>query len=521
MVKVPGALRLLLVVSLVVTGSVVATAPAGAAPGLTVTPATGLLDQQIVTVTGAGFTAGTRLLVTQCAGAAPDGCAIDPPVNTVGAYGTVADDGTVRATLRLSRVLALEEGDTSCADDTCSIAVLARDEALAELARTGIDFAATGTAPPTPDAALSLAFPGGIRPKGGQATWTGSGLLPWFHAVRVDFDVLNPPISVHDIVGPAEPAAYVALCTAPPAGWGGCERFTGPPQFAPGLGPFRFHQTVPVTGAGTVSTSQHVPRMWDSDAGRIDCAVEDCAIALDQDPAHSVLADVAWAPEWAPYPSGAAFVTAAYRALIGRAPTASERSTAVAALTDRSLTGFALLRQLAARADGRRMAEISRLYLAALGRRPDGSGLAYWADELARTGSISGIAVAFGRSPEFRQVFGSVSDERAVELAYQRTLGRNPAASERSYWVGRLRAGLARTHMIHHFSRAPEFVGREGGRSEATAITVALLRRAPTNDEWTLAGPGILRFDSRTLTQRADDAVLVVLSSNQLTAEVG
>jgi hypothetical protein len=75
--------------------------------------------------------------------------------------------------------------------------------------------------------------------------------------------------------------------------------------------------------------------------------------------------------------------------------------------------------------------------------------------------------------------------------------------------------------MIHLFSRTTEFLRREAGRCETAAITVALLRRGPTADEWFLAGPDGNLHDQKTPSQRADDGVLLVLSSNQLTSEVG
>ncbi|HMJ77328.1 MAG TPA: DUF4214 domain-containing protein [Iamia sp.] len=523
MMKTLGAWRLLIVGSIIAaTGLGLAAPPAGAVQALVVSPATGLLDQQVVTVTGTGFDYGRELTIAQCAGALPVGCELDPAVNTTAAYVTVTKNGTISATLRLSRVLELDSGDVSCADGACSIVAVAR-AGSPERARTPIDFEATGTAAPAPDATLAIATTD-RRADGASSTWTGSGYLPWFRAVQVAFDVPGPiPTSVAHQVGPRDPAAYMAVCAPSASGWGGCERFVSPVTVYGSCSGcwFKFHQLELVAANGTVSRVRELPRMVDTEDGRIDCAVSDCGFALEQDGApHSNVVDVSWAPEWAPYPSANAFVSAVYPAVLGRAATPSERATAVSGLTARSLTGFTLLRRLAGEdEDGRRLAELSRLYTAALGRPADGPGLLYWAGELARTGSISGIAAAMGRSPEFRSVFGSVSNDQAVTLAYQRTLGRNPGPNERSYWVGRLQAGLARTHMVHLFSRSPEFVTRERPASEAVAVSVALLGEAP-EDVWSL-GPGFNPRDPRTQTERVDDSVLTVLSSDQLIDQVG
>ncbi len=537
MMKAPGALRLLIVVAIVATGLGLAAPPAAAVQTLVVSPATGLLDQQVVTVTGTGFDTGRELVVAQCAGALPDGCDLDPAVNTTAAYVTVTRHGTISATLRLSRVLELDGGDVSCADGGCSIVAVAR-AGSPERARTPIDFEPTGTAPAPPGSTLAISTPA-MRANGSQASmWTGSGYLPWYRVVRVAFDQVGVPaghdgvpISVQDQVGPDEPAAYVAMCTSPPSGWAGCRRHVSPQYPLGSSGTFfRYHDWREVAPDGTVSEQRVLPRMWATRTGRVDCAIEDCSFALEQgssfavaepDAPHSNVVDIAWVPEWSPWPSASAFVADAYPALLGRAATAAERAEVIAGLTDRSITGFGLLRQLAGRDDGRRLAELTRLYLAALGRRPDAAGLLYWAGELRRTGSISAIATAFGRSPEFRNVYGSVSDAQAVDLAYQRTLGRLPASGERAYWVGRLRAGMSRTHMIHLFSRTPEYVGREASRSEATAVTVALLGRSPTADDWYLLGPDVVHYDSLVPSQRADDVVLDVLSDDQLVAAEG
>ncbi len=513
-----GALRLLVGSAVVATGMGLAAPPVAAAPALTVTPSTGLLDRSIVTVEGTGLSVDAQYLVTQCAGAAPAGCALDPPVNTNGAFVTTTGSGTMRAHLRLPRVLELEGGDVDCSTGACAIAVLRRSDNT-EVTRTAIDFEPTGTAT-VPDATLALTLGSRWRANGGTVRWQGAGYLPWFEATAIDAPGI--PISLAGSV--TSNAAYIAVCTPPPSGWAGCERYVSRPTLVPGSSgaTFKFTGRVSVDAQGRATDAVgSMPRMWDTDEGRIDCAVADCSFALEQDGApHSNVADVAWLPEWAPYPSAAAFVAAAYPALLGRPATASERSAAIAGLTDRSITGYRLLLDLAGRSDARRLAEITRLYTAALGRQPDGAGLVYWEQELERTGSMSAIAEAFGRTPEFRRTFGAANVTDAVEMAYVRTLNRYPTGKERQYWIDRLRAGLARTHMIHLFSRSPEFVAREDGRSRVAAITVALLRRGPTADEWYLVNPDWVYRDTRGRAERVDDGVLLILSSNQLDAEV-
>ena len=510
--RASGVLRLLVVGSIVAAGLGLAASPAAAAaPALTVTPATGLLDQQVVTVTGTGFTPGERLIVAQCAGAGLDGCALYPLINTTGAMVDVASDGTLHATIRPSRVI----GGVSCVEVECAVVAIAHVAPLTERARTSLDFAAMGTAPAPPDAPLAIAA-SDMRANGAAtASWGGSGYLPWFTAAPHAPDPAWPfPITIGYPDG--GPGAYLDMCAPAPSGWAGCERLVVEGTIGPLQVIVPTHEIIPVAPDGTVSDQRALPRLWRTwDRERIDCAVEDCGFALEQDGApHSNVVDVAWAPEWSPWPSARAFVVEAYATLVGRAPTPSERSAAVVALTDRSLTGYAFLRQLAARSDGLRLAELSRLYQAALDRAPDAGGLLYWASELRRTGSIAAVAGAFGRTSEFRQAFGpSVGRTTTVVNAYRRTLDRWPTGAEVRYWVDRLRAGMSRTHLVHLFSRTPEFVARRAGWSELIAVTVALLGRSPTADEW----DPIVTYGA----DQIDVVILDVLSSDELIAAVG
>jgi hypothetical protein len=434
MVKASGAVRLLIVVSVVATGLTLSASPAAAAPGLTVTPATGLLDGQAVTVAGTGFTPGVTVEVAQCAGAWPGRCQVQPILNGTVARVRVRDDGSFTVRLRLRRTLDPATGaDQGCAGSECAVAAidLGTDDDNGsgtggdgtERARVGIDFAASGAAPAPGPATLAITPTGRIRPDGVPTRWTGTGYDGGF--VLPDTALFDQPPLLLPQGGPLgpEPGAAVEVCTpSGPQGAVECRPWRTP-AVALGSSGYAFAQIVnqPVRPNGTVDTPVEVPRVLTASGERIDCAVEGCRFVLTQDDApRSPGVGVSWPREWAPWSSGSRFVNDAYRALVGRAPTTAERSAAVADLSERSLTARTFLRGLAADSGGRRLAELTRLYDAALNRGPDRAGLLYWEGELRRHGgNMNAIASAFGRAPEFRRLFGpAVSNADAVDSAY-------------------------------------------------------------------------------------------------------
>lgn len=490
-------------------------APAAAAPTLALDRSTGLLDGDVVIATGTGYPPGASIRFVQCIGDHPGWCEEHPLLNGNVAVATVAADGSVRARLRLWRSFDTPSGaDQLCTAGDCSVVAVHDDD---EVARAFFDVEETGTAT-RPPASLAVTTTS-VRANRVVTTWAGSGFDPDYLAVEYVYDGQPLPLGYVD----GDPGAYVAICVPGPGGGEECHRFLGRTIRHPVLPPVNFLWSFPVDAGGAVATSGvTVPRVLSTRDGRVDCAVVGCRVALTQDdfPVSNSVA-VPWAPEWAPYPSAAAMVADAYPRLVGRAATAAERSAAIAGLTDRSLTGRAFVAGLAERADGRRYAEVVRLYQAALNRRPDGNGVSYWSGELRRNGgSMNAIAAAFGRTPEFRSRYGpTVSDEAAVRNAYVSTLYREGTASERAYWVGRLRAGMSRTHMIHLFSRTPEFVGNEGGRSRAAAVAIGLLGRGPTADEW-FAMQSFVGVTAPARPERVEDQLLAYLGSELLRRRV-
>ncbi|MGI9597881.1 MAG: DUF4214 domain-containing protein [Acidimicrobiales bacterium] len=105
---------------------------------------------------------------------------------------------------------------------------------------------------------------------------------------------------------------------------------------------------------------------------------------------------------------------------------------------------------------------VVRLYLAVFERQPDREGLAYWVDTYLNGTALFDIAAGFMASTEWSNRYGSVDDDRFVELLYGNVLRRAPDDEGRHYWRALLAGGLARAELLLQFSESTEFVAKTG-----------------------------------------------------------
>ncbi len=103
-----------------------------------------------------------------------------------------------------------------------------------------------------------------------------------------------------------------------------------------------------------------------------------------------------------------------------------------------------------------------RVYAAALGRTPDGPGLAFWDGRLASGAiTIRELASSFVTSREFDAKFGGpdAAVETYVDALFANVLGRIGDDAGRAFWIGAIETGeLDRTDMLLAFANAPENV---------------------------------------------------------------
>lgn len=106
--------------------------------------------------------------------------------------------------------------------------------------------------------------------------------------------------------------------------------------------------------------------------------------------------------------------------------------------------------------------QIARLYFAFFLREPDPAGQAFWVGLVNSGVRLDTIAQEMAASPEFTTSYGSLPDERFVELVYNNVLTRVPDAAGFDHWLSALRSGVSRGTMMTGFSESLEFVMRTG-----------------------------------------------------------
>jgi len=459
----PGVALIAVLVAVVGVGAV-GIPPAGAAPALVVSPATGLLEYHVVGVQATGLTPGDAYWITQCD---PGGeCAFiegpaDHPYIPSNATFRIADGtGSITTRLQLRR--------SGCVPDGCTVRVLDDPDIDEVLASAPLTFAATGTYQ-WPQASLQATFtPPVIEASGVGAAVTG--MSPWAR------------------LSPNFPAmASIDVCRDDGELTGDdCHR---------GLD-FEAQRFDIVTLAdddsGSGSGGFRLPRYLDFGA-TWDCAVQGCMLLVSQGGHVQELGNpvtqpvpITYAPEWAPWPSADAWIDEAYEPLTGQTYDANARQQITEALTAREQKAVSLLALAGGATDApgaEEIGEVVRLYRAFFGRTPETGGLDYWLGRLHTGTTVSAIARAFGGTPEFKAMYGTVSNGTVVDRAYRNTLGREPDAAGRAYWIGRLQQGMARSTLLHHFSRSTEMRDRERPHVALTRVTSVLAERAPTRAE--------------------------------------
>ena len=181
-----------------------------------------------------------------------------------------------------------------------------------------------------------------------------------------------------------------------------------------------------------------------------------------------------------PFASSSIAVAQAYGDILGRTPTASERSSAIAALEAGTKTPSQLIASLVSGEGTKDAQPVVRLYLAGLGRLPDRSGLQYWTRRHAAGVPLVSLADQFLDSAEFARRYGSPSNAAYIDVLYRNVLGRAADASGSDYWNRRLVARqITRAGVLVQFSESNENKTKTAAKSEASVVYVGMVLRAP------------------------------------------
>jgi len=190
---------------------------------------------------------------------------------------------------------------------------------------------------------------------------------------------------------------------------------------------------------------------------------------------------------WRPFASWGAAVDRIHQWMIGRLPTATERSTWVSHLQAGTHTLPDLVVALrrgplhAAVVD-----PVTRLYQAYFLRVPDRAGITFWVDRRQAGVTLAKVSDGFARSSEFVAQYGPLTNRAFVERIYQNVLGRPGEPGGVTYWAGELDAGRrTRGSVMVGFSESPEYRGQQAAAVDAAVLVIYLEARTPTLAERT------------------------------------
>ena len=132
----------------------------------------------------------------------------------------------------------------------------------------------------------------------------------------------------------------------------------------------------------------------------------------------------------------------------------------------------------------RQIDSVVRLYCAALARCPDAGGLQAWSNAL-HAGAITLAAASDGfvGSAEFLQDYGSLNNAQYVQLIYINALGRQADATGLANCVAYLNAGGSRGTVLIGISESLEGQANLANRVEIIRLYYLLLKRMPTPAE--------------------------------------
>ena len=203
--------------------------------------------------------------------------------------------------------------------------------------------------------------------------------------------------------------------------------------------------------------------------------------------ASSAVTPTAPSVPYAPYSSWSQLVDQVYRQLIGRPPTAAERTQWLGPLQNGTKSPGDLVATLRQSAHHKNVVDqVTRLYRAYYLRIPDKGGLEYWITQRLGGRSLLSISAFFARSSEFVELYGDKTDQQFVELIYQNILGRPGEPSGVTYWTNEITSGRrGRGEVMIGFSEAAEYRTAQASEVTVSVLYILWLDRAPTTNEFT------------------------------------
>ncbi len=161
-------------------------------------------------------------------------------------------------------------------------------------------------------------------------------------------------------------------------------------------------------------------------------AVSPLAAGAESAPAEAAVSAPAAATAARTQAENERIVRAMYLGFLKREPTTAEKA---AGLTKATAGNFASLVSDVSRGDEWLGVFVDDLYNQTLGRDPDAQGKTYWIGELAEGNPSTLIAASVIGSTEFRNLSGN-TDDGFIERNYVRVLGRASETEGKTFWLG-------------------------------------------------------------------------------------
>jgi hypothetical protein len=179
------------------------------------------------------------------------------------------------------------------------------------------------------------------------------------------------------------------------------------------------------------------------------------------------------------------WVTAVYRQVLGRVPTAAEVGAAETALAEQRRTAPLLVQDLLhTPSTAAPRGPMIRLYQAFFLRAPDNGGYDYWVGQRVAGRSLVSIASQFAASTEFRNRYGSLTNRQFVDVVYENVLGRLGDAGGRAYWTNQLDTRTAtRGSVMVGFSESGEYTRSMANQVDYVMGAKAARGVVPSNAE--------------------------------------
>jgi hypothetical protein len=187
-----------------------------------------------------------------------------------------------------------------------------------------------------------------------------------------------------------------------------------------------------------------------------------------------------------PFARSDAFVAQQFQDFLGRAATAAESSSWLAALHGGTRTPGGLVDGVSLLAgSGDVSARATRLYSAYFLRLPDLGGYRYWTGKLRTGTSLKKVSDTFAASSEFKNRYGSLTNRAFVTLVYANVLKRSPDSGGLGYWVKKLDAkAISRGGVMLQFSESSENTRKMASEVTSVLLRSGMLRRMPTAGEY-------------------------------------